>query len=438
MQFYDRAKIYLTAGSGGNGSKHFHRAKYVPMGGPDGGDGGRGGTVYLEADAGLNTLVEFHFHPHYKAGSGGNGSAQKMHGAKGEDLILRVPAGTIARNADTGTVLADLTEAGQRVMVARGGRGGLGNVHFATPTNQAPREAQRGEPGEDLVLELELKLIADVGLVGYPNAGKSTLLSVVTEAHPKIADYPFTTLVPNLGVALVGDPTHGGNFSSFVIADIPGLIEGAAQGVGLGHEFLRHVERTRLLLHLIDGLSQLDPWEEWMAINHELAEYSSDLASRPQIAVLTKIDLQEARDKWPALEERAHAADVPVIGISSATHEGVPELMNMTAKVLGEIKLEESLQLKLLGTEVPASGPVLRPLPFDDFTIEKTPDGYRVRGRQAERLVSMTDPESAEGMERLERQMRRLGVWHALEEAGIQPGDTVHFGKVEFFWGEEM
>ncbi len=438
MQFYDRAKIYVTAGNGGSGSKHFHRAKFVPMGGPDGGDGGRGGSVYLEADAGLNTLVDFHFHPHHRAGSGGNGGSQQMHGAKGEDVILRVPAGTIVRKADGGALLADLTEAGQRVMVARGGRGGLGNVHFATSTNQAPQEAQRGEPGEELELELELKLIADVGLVGYPNAGKSTLLSVVTQAHPKIANYPFTTLVPNLGVAVVGDPTRGGNFSSFVIADIPGLIEGAAQGVGLGHEFLRHVERTRLLLHLVDGLSAVDPWEEFKAINRELEEYSAELATRPQIAVLTKLDLQEARDKWPEFEERARSEGVPVTAISAATREGVSELMNKTAQLLGEIKLEETLQQKRLFAEVPAAGPVLRPLPVDDFAVEKTADGYTVRGQRVERLVAMTDPESSEGMERLERQMRRLGVWEALEEAGIQPGDAVRFGKVEYIWGEEM
>ncbi|HEV2457366.1 MAG TPA: GTPase ObgE, partial [Ktedonobacterales bacterium] len=261
MQFFDRARLYVKAGDGGSGSIHFRREKYVPMGGPDGGDGGRGGSVYLQADPGMNTLVDYHYHPHHKAKSGGAGGGQKMHGAAGSDLTLNVPVGTVVRNAETNELLADLTEPSQRVMVGRGGRGGLGNVHFATSTNQAPREAQRGEPGEEVTLDLELKLIADVGLVGYPNAGKSTLLSVVTAARPKIADYPFTTLVPNLGVAVVGDPTRGDDFS-FVIADIPGLIEGAAQGVGLGHEFLRHVERTRLLLHLIDGLSEKDPWDE--------------------------------------------------------------------------------------------------------------------------------------------------------------------------------
>ncbi len=298
MQFYDRAKIYVTAGNGGNGSVHFRREKFVPLGGPDGGDGGRGGSIYMEVDPGMNTLVDYHYHPHHKARAGGGGGGQKMHGAKGEDLVLKVPPGTVVRSEESGELVADLTEPGQRVMVARGGRGGLGNVHFATATNQAPREAQRGEPGEEVTLLLELKLIADVGLLGYPNAGKSTLLSVVTQARPKIANYPFTTLVPNLGVAVVGDPTRGDDYS-FVLADIPGLIEGAAQGVGLGHEFLRHVERTRLLLHLIDGLSEKAPWEEFEAINRELVEYSAELASRPQVVVLTKMDLQEARDKWP-------------------------------------------------------------------------------------------------------------------------------------------
>ncbi len=437
MQFFDSAKIYVTAGAGGNGSLHFRREKFVPHGGPDGGDGGRGGSVYLEADAGMNTLVDFHYHPHHKAKSGGAGGGQKMHGAKGDDLILKVPAGTIVRNAETGELVADLTAPEQRVMVARGGRGGLGNVHFATSTNQAPREAQRGEPGEEVTLELELKLIADVGLVGYPNAGKSTLLSVVSEARPKIADYPFTTLVPNLGVVVVGDPTRG-DFESFVLADIPGLIEGAAQGIGLGHEFLRHVERTRLLLHLIDGLSEKDPWEEFAAINHELAEYSDALAERPQIVVLTKMDLQEARDKWPALKARAEAAGYSARAISSQTREGVQELMNLTAERLHEARLEEAERAQRQPAASLAGSVVLRPEPEDAFTVEEEEDGFRVRGKRIERMAAMTDPESIEGMERLERQLRKLGVMAALERAGVMAGDHVHFGKLDWLWGEEM
>ena len=437
MQFYDRAKIYVRAGAGGAGSAHFRREKYVPRGGPDGGDGGRGGSVYLEADPGMNTLVDYHYHPHHRATSGGKGGGQQKHGARGEDLILKVPAGTVVRNAETGALVADLTELGQQVMVARGGRGGLGNTHFATPTNQAPREAQRGEPGEEVTLELELKLIADVGLVGFPNAGKSTLLSVVSAARPKIADYPFTTLVPNLGVVVVGDPSRGQG-TSFVMADIPGLIEGAAQGVGLGHEFLRHVERTRLLLHLIDGgATERDPWDEFEAINRELAEHSAELAARPQVVVYTKMDLPEARERWPEVRRRAEVAGLPARAISAATNEGVTDLMNDTAGRLRDLRLEDAERAAALAAVAPA-GPVLRPEPEDAYTIERTPQGFRVRGKRVERLVAMTDPENREGMARLEGHLRRLGVTTALERAGVQPGDVVSFGKFTLEWGEEM
>ncbi|HEU5349157.1 MAG TPA: GTPase ObgE [Ktedonobacterales bacterium] len=438
MQFFDRAKIYVKAGSGGNGSAHFRREKFAPLGGPDGGDGGRGGSVYLTADSGMNTLVDYHYRPHHTATSGKPGSAQQMHGAKGQDLVLKVPAGTIVYNEETGELVADLTEPGQRVMVARGGRGGLGNTHFKTATNQAPREAQRGEPGEEVTLLLELKLIADVGLVGYPNAGKSTLLSVVTAATPRIADYPFTTLVPNLGVVVIGDPARGDDFS-FVLADIPGLIEGAAQGVGLGHEFLRHVERTRLLLHLIDGAnSERDPWDEFEAINRELAEYSADLAERPQIVVLTKMDLPEVRERWEIVRQRAEEAGLLALAISSATHEGTQELMNITAERLRELRLEDAERKIAEAALAPATGPVLRPEPEDAFTIIPEPDGFRVRGKRIERMVAMTDPESREGMERLEKHLRKMGVLEALEQSGVEPGDVIHFGKIELSWGEEM
>ncbi|HEX8983035.1 MAG TPA: GTPase ObgE [Ktedonobacterales bacterium] len=437
MQFFDRAKIFVEAGSGGNGSSHMRHEKFAPMGGPDGGDGGRGGSIYLEADPGMNTLVDYHYRQRHKATSGGNGAKQKMHGAAGDDLILKVPAGAVARDAQTGELLADLTEQGQRVLVARGGRGGLGNVHFATSTNQAPREAQFGEPGEEREIDLELKLIADVGLVGYPNAGKSTLLSVVTAARPKIGDYPFTTLTPNLGVAVLGDPTQGDDYS-FVIADIPGLIEGAAQGVGLGHEFLRHVERCRLLLHLIDGVSEREPWEEFEAINRELEEYSPELATRPQIIVLTKMDLQEARDRWPALRERAEAAGYQALSISSATSDGVQDLLNVTGQRLIEIRRDEAEALARQPLAPASAGPVLRPEPDDAYTVEREPGGFRVRGRRVERMVAMTNPDSTEGMDRLENQLRRMGVFKALEDAGVQPGDMVRFGKFELEWGDEM
>ncbi len=438
MQFYDRAKIIAKAGRGGNGSPHMRHEKFAPLGGPDGGDGGRGGSIYLEADTGMNTLVDYHYNPQHKATPGGNGGRQKMHGAAGDDLVLKVPAGTVVRDAETGETLADLTEPGQRVMIARGGRGGLGNVHFATSTNQAPREAQLGEPGEDHEVALELKLIADVGLVGYPNAGKSTLLSVVTAAQPKIASYPFTTLTPNLGVAVIGDPTRGDDYS-FVIADIPGLIEGAAQGVGLGHEFLRHVERCRLLLHLIDGISTEEPWAEFEAINRELAEYGHGLAERPQIIVLTKMDLAEARDRWPALKQRAEEAGYTAFAISAATNEGVQELLNLTSLRLIEMRRDEAEARARYPMEaVAASGPTLRPQSDDAYTVERMPEGFRVRGKRIERMVAMTNPDSTEGMDRLEVQLRKLGVLQALEDAGVQPGDMVTFGKVELLWGDEM
>src|SRR5437588_4556881 len=433
--FYDHTKIFVKAGDGGNGSRHFRREKFAPLGGPDGGDGGRGGSVYLEATTNLNTLIDYRYRQHFKAGAGGPGLRQKMHGAKGEDIILPVPRGTIIRDAETNELIADLVEDGQRVMVARGGRGGLGNVHFATSTHQAPQEAQKGEPGEERWIQLELRLIADVGLVGYPNAGKSTLLSVVTAARPKIADYPFTTLSPNLGVVAVGQPGSGDEFG-FVLADIPGLIEGAAQGVGLGHEFLRHIRRTRLLIHMLDGASfDRDPWQDFQAINQELREYDEQLAQRPQIIVLNKMALPGAQERWPALKAKAKAAGYPVFAISAATHQGTNELMQYTVRRLHEIRQEEAERAASeINTDM--TGPVLRPLPDDAFTVTKEKGVYVVRGKRVERLVSMTDLENEEGMDRLQVTLAKMGVTQALEEAGVKVGDIVRFGKVELYWGE--
>ena len=433
--FYDHTKIYVKAGDGGNGSSHFRHEKFAPRGGPDGGDGGRGGSVYLEATSNMNTLIDYRFRHHFKAGAGGAGMRQKMHGAKGEDVVLRVPLGTIVRDADTNELIADLVEDGQRVMVARGGRGGLGNTHFATATHQAPREAQKGEPGEERWITLELRLIADVGLVGYPNAGKSTLLSVVTAAQPKIADYPFTTLSPNLGVVVVGQPGSRDEID-FVLADIPGLIEGAAQGVGLGHEFLRHIDRTRLLIHMLDGASlERDPWQDFQTINQELREYDERLATRPQIVVLNKMDLPEAQERWPALKAKAEAAGYPVFAISAAAHQGTDELMQYTVRRLHEIRQEEAERAASeINTDM--TGPVLRPLPDDAFTVTKEKGVYVVRGKRVERLVSMTDLENEEGMDRLQVTMAKMGVTKALEEAGVKVGDVVRFGKVELYWGE--
>ncbi|GAC1378208.1 MAG: GTPase ObgE [Ktedonobacteraceae bacterium] len=433
--FYDHTKIYVKAGDGGNGSSHFRREKFAPMGGPDGGDGGRGGSVYLEATTNANTLIDYRYRHHFKASAGGPGVRQKMHGAKGEDIVLPVPCGTIVRDADTNELIADLVEEKQQVMVARGGRGGLGNTHFATSTHQAPREAQKGEPGEERWLQLELRLIADVGLVGYPNAGKSTLLSVVTAAQPKIADYPFTTLAPNLGVVAVGQPASGDEFA-FVLADIPGLIEGAAQGVGLGHEFLRHVRRTRLLIHMLDGASfERDPWQDFQTINQELQHYDRQLARRPQIVVLNKMDLPVAQERWSALKGKAEAAGYAVFAISAATHQGTDELMQYTANRLHEIRQEEAEQAAAqINTDV--AGPVLRPMPDDAFTITKEQGIYVVRGKRVERMINMTDPENEEGMSRMQIMLAKMGVTKALEEAGVEVGDTVRFGKVELYWGE--
>src|SRR6266446_7985342 len=439
--FYDHTKIYVKAGDGGNGSIHFRREKFVPFGGPDGGDGGRGGSVYLEVSTSLNTLIDYRYHQHFKAGAGGAGARRKMHGAKGKDVVLPVPPGTIVRDADSHEVIADLVEDGQRVMVARGGRGGLGNVHFATSTNQAPREAQNGEPGEERWLLLELRLIADVGIVGYPNAGKSTLLSVVSAAQPKIADYPFTTLSPNLGVVGVvgvvgvGQPGSGDE-SSFVLADIPGLIEGAAQGVGLGHEFLRHVQRTRLLIHLLDGAApDRDPWQDFQAINQELREYDEHLATLPQIIVLNKMDLPEAQERWPALKAKAEASGYPVFAISAVTHQGTSELMQYAAQRLQEIQQEEAERAAAQAIS-DVEGPVLRPKPEDAFSITREKGVYIVRGKRVERTVSMTNLESEESMDRLQVTLARMGVTRALEEAGVKVGDKVRIGKVELYWGE--
>src|SRR6266851_10466930 len=433
--FYDHTKIYVKAGGGGNCSSHFRREKFAPLGGPDGGDGGRGGSIYLEATTNLNTLIDYRYRHHFKAGAAGAGMRQKMHGAKGEDVVLRVPCGTIVRDADTNELIADLVEDGQRVMVARGGRGGLGNTHFATATHQAPREAQKGEPGEERWITLELRLIADVGLVGYPNAGKSTLLSVVTAAQPKIADYPFTTLSPNLGVVVVGQPGSRDEID-FVLADLPGLIEGAAQGVGLGHEFLRHIDRTRLLIHMLDGASlERDPWQDFQTINQELREYDERLATRPQIVVLNKMDLPEARRRWPELKARAEAAGYPVFAISAAAHQGTAELMQYTARRLQESQQEEAEQAASQG--VPdIAGPVLRPQPDDAFSVTKEEGVFVVHGKRVVRTVSMTNQGSEESMDRLQVTLSKMGVTKALEEAGVKVGDTVRFGKFELYWGE--
>ena len=341
--FIDRAKIKIKAGDGGNGVTAFRREKFVPRGGPSGGDGGRGGDVWLESDEGLNTLLHLRYNPEHKAERGKHGEGSNRHGKDGADIIVKVPVGTQIFDVESGDLLYDFTEPDQRFLAAKGGKGGWGNAHFATPTRRAPRYHYTGRPGGEKELQLELKLIADVGLVGFPNAGKSTLISVISAAKPKIADYPFTTLEPNLGVVDLGD------FKTFVVADIPGLIEGASEGAGLGDRFLRHVERTKLILHLVDvsSFSGRDPVEDYEIINRELANYSPDLATRPQIIVATKIDALDEPERLEALKKRAAKDRKEFFEISSIANRGVKELVSAVAKKLNEVASENDRQISL-------------------------------------------------------------------------------------------
>lgn len=418
--FLDEARIHVAAGHGGNGSMHFHREKFVPRGGPDGGDGGNGGSVTLRADRSLNTLFAFQRKRRFAAEPGRAGGQNRMHGRSGKDLEIAVPVGTVVRDGETGEQLGDLARDGQTLVVARGGKGGLGNVHFKTSTNQAPGFAEKGEPGEERWLDLELKLIADVGIIGLPNAGKSTLLSVISAARPKIADYPFTTLSPNLGVVEVGD-------STFVAADIPGLIEGAHAGVGLGHEFLRHIERTLVLLHLIDG-SELDPVGAYRQVNDELRQYDATLGQRPQIVVISKMDLPETQERWPGLQERFRELGHEVLGISAVTRDGVDRLIQRTAAVLAEQRRDQE-QARDDEVEVIT----VKPHP-DRFEVERKRDTFYVRGETAERLAVMTDLESEEAVHRLQQRLKRMGVFNALERAGAREGSKVRIGEAEFVW----
>ncbi|MEO8042148.1 MAG: GTPase ObgE [Acidobacteriota bacterium] len=332
--FIDRAKIKIKAGDGGNGVTAFRREKFIPRGGPSGGDGGVGGDVWLESDEGLNTLLHLRYNPEHKAERGHHGEGSNRSGKDGESITIRLPVGTQVFNSETNELVYDFTEAGQRFLAAKGGKGGWGNSHFATPTRRAPKFHYTGRPGDEKELQLELKLIADVGLVGFPNAGKSTLISVISAAKPKIADYPFTTLEPNLGVVDVGD------FKTFVVADIPGLIEGASEGAGLGDRFLRHVERTKIILHLVDvsSLSDRDPVSDYEIINRELANYNADLAERPQIVVATKIDALDEPERLAKLKERAAKDNKQFLAISSATRVGLDVLVFAVVKVLNEVK----------------------------------------------------------------------------------------------------
>ncbi|NLO97386.1 MAG: GTPase ObgE [Peptococcaceae bacterium] len=421
--FYDRAKIYVKAGDGGSGAVSFRREKYVPYGGPNGGDGGRGGNIILEADEGLRTLVDYRYRKHYKADRGEHGQGKNMHGKSAEDLILKLPVGTLVKDADTGEILADLVKHGQQVVIARGGRGGRGNARFVSNTNKAPTVAEKGEPGEERWLLLELKLLADVGLVGFPNVGKSTLISKVSAARPKIANYHFTTLVPNLGVVKVED-------ESFVMADIPGIIEGAHAGAGLGHEFLRHIERTRLLLHVIDisGSEGRDPWEDFQVINRELKQYSPTLAERPMIIVPNKMDLHNAEQNLKRFKELIQDK-YEIFPISAVTGQGIRELLHRIIQILPQLP-------PIVFSANPDEHRVVQVREKERFSISRENGVYIIKGREVEKHAAMAFLDTEDGLARFQNILKVMGVDDALREKGIKEGDKVIIGNLEMEWSE--
>jgi GTP-binding protein len=427
--FLDRVTIFVKAGDGGDGAATFRQEAHVPRGGPDGGDGGRGGSVRLRVDAGQTTLRDFRYKHHFKATPGGRGAKARRHGAAGDDLLLDVPPGTAVLDEATGELLADLVAVGQVVVVARGGRGGLGNTHFKSATHQAPKHAQKGEPGEERHLRLELRLIADIGLVGLPNAGKSTLLAALTAATPKIADYPFTTLEPNLGVMTLAAPDDpAGDERRPTIADVPGLIEGASMGAGLGHAFLRHVERTRVLVHMVDG-SARDPGWDHDVIRDELAAHDPALLEKPMLVVFNKLDRPAAADAWPDFEARLRRAGEEVVAISATEGTGLDPLRARIADLLPDAA-------ELEAPPEPAGVVVHRIEPTDDrFVIESDEDGaFRVRGRRIERLAAQTNFDVEESAERFQRTLARMGIDDELRRRGVGPGDVVRIGATELEW----
>ncbi len=443
--FVDEAKIYVKAGNGGNGLVTFRREKYVPRGGPSGGDGGRGGNVVLRADPGLRTLLDFRFRQHFSAADGEPGGPKNRAGRAGKDLVINVPPGTVAWDVDTGRLLADLSRPGQVEIIARGGRGGRGNARFATSTERAPTFAEKGEPGEALTVRLELKLLADAGLIGLPNAGKSTFLSRVSAARPRIADYPFTTLVPNLGVVAV----PGREAESFVLADVPGLIKGAHEGAGLGDRFLRHVERTRVLVHLVDtsSLSGRDPVQAYRDVREELALYDPRLAERPEVVVATKSDLPGAEEGARCLEEhlRRQGDDRPVYRASPLTGAGVPAVLHAVADILAATARDAPPAFQDDGREAVGSGPPeagwgdagpagprRARRPARGFTVTREQGVYVVRGEDVERAVVMTDLANEHAVRHLHHVLRRRGVIRALRAAGARPGAAVRIGEFEF------
>lgn len=413
----DEARISVRAGDGGNGIVSFRREKYVPRGGPDGGDGGRGGDVILRGSRGLNTLAPFAHRTSFAAERGGNGAGATKHGKRGADVVIDVPIGTVVY--DGAELLADLTHEGQQVAVARGGKGGIGNVHFATSTNRAPRTARKGEPGEERWLNLELKTIGDVGLVGEPNAGKSSLLAALSAARPEIADYPFTTLAPNLGVTIVGDVP-------FVVVDIPGLIEGAHAGHGLGHRFLRHVERARLILYVVDGAAP-DPAASYALIRNELRLHDPELLAKASLLAVNKMDLKEAQKGWRAVREYvARENGPPVHAVSALTGKGVPALSEAIRERLQELDRATEAELVVRTYRLPRAE--------DKHSIEREGGAFVVRGRDVERVLAMADLDSDEGVADLQRQLDKVGVLKELERAGVKAGDTVRIGDFELEW----
>ena len=430
--FLDQVTIDVKAGKGGDGMVAFRREKYVPDGGPAGGDGGRGGDVILIVDEGLRTLMDFRFNRHFKAQPGENGMSKGMHGRGSEDTYVKVPQGTTVRDAETGALLGDLIENGQTLVVAKGGRGGRGNIRFASPRNPAPEIAENGEPGQERKIELELKVLADVGLVGFPSVGKSTLLSVISSARPKIGAYHVTTLVPNLGMVTTSDGR------SFAAADLPGLIEGASQGVGLGTQFLRHIERTRVILHVIDmsGMEGRDPYEDYLAINKELSTYNLRLLERPQIIVANKMDMPDAQENLVKFKEQLNkekedefADDIPVFPISGVTRQGLDALLNATADLLEvtpEVPLyEEELEEETVHYGFNPEGP--------EFQIDRDSDAtWILSGEKIEKLFQMTNFDHDETVMRFARQLRGMGVDEALRARGAKDGDLVRIGEFEF------
>lgn len=429
--FLDQAEIFVKAGKGGDGMVAFRREKYVPDGGPAGGDGGQGGDVIFKVDEGLHTLLDFRYNRHFKADNGENGMSKSMYGRGADDLYVRVPAGTLIRDANTNQLIADLTEEGQEVIVAKGGRGGRGNKRFATQNNPAPSIAENGEPGEERDLKLELRLLADVALVGYPSVGKSTLLSVISNAKPKIADYQFTTLSPNLGMVQLDHDRQ------FVVADMPGLIEGAAEGVGLGHDFLRHIERTNVILHVIDmaGMHGRDPFSDFEVIMEELSSYNERILLRPMLIVANKMDEAAARENIEEFREQVQAyykeRDLPVaeiIEVSAYQTSGIDTLLNKTyelVKTVEYIPLEEEKEESFVHITLPEAE--------EDFYIRRLDTHlFEIYGDKIERLYAMTNTAHEESLQRFARQMRGMGIDEALREAGAQDGDIIQLADFQF------